>query len=610
MFLKDYDKSKINVQYNNENALHILINTLSNNEDYELVAECIRILLLNGCSPNFPNDKNETPFFKLLKKQPKLNKKNELVEYFLENSTVDLYTYRSDEMLATFKAQNPHRKVPEQTIQNIDPKFMMSLVIQRRQNEFESYFKAFKESCQNNSQNYSEECAKFLEMAAIKCAPSIVELLLAQSNVPIDLSVRANGATWKFPPSFVACMQGHYQIVEMFLKQKSLKFCFEKPVEFPLEKKSTTTLLHEVCLRFGREATTDRNVNFNKCFDLLVKDPRCTPEVINAQDSYGCTPLHYTTRYKNDESTMALLKRSAYICTPNNLGQRALSDISKDLFEKFLDESVVSVNRRNKKTHMYVFGHDEQEINIDYSFLIPPKTFENREIAPLQLISKSKELHHLIEHPVLFSFLFLKWSKLSLLFYLNFFVFSLFMVSLIVYIVLCQSIIPGDRTKSAAYMFFYGLSSVSVIMLIIREVLQCFFSVKHYFRSKMNWFEMVLIVLSVLVLLNLFDEDVQRILRGITILFAATEFLTLAGTLPNLSVSTHMVILKTVILTFLKSITLYSIVLFGFALCFYTIFGHIDPVNGNSTMVSNQEEDKIVATQNSFYNPGKPTRFT
>lgn len=114
-------------------------------------------------------------------------------------------------------------------------------------------------------------------------------------------------------------------------------------------------------------------------------------------DSYGCTPLHYTTRYKNDEATMALLKKSAYICTPNNLGQRALNDISKDTFERFLDESVVTVNRRNKKTHMYVFGHDEQEIAIDYSFLIPPKDFENREIAPLQLITKNKELHHLIK---------------------------------------------------------------------------------------------------------------------------------------------------------------------------------------------------------------------
>lgn len=405
----------------------------------------------------------------------------------------------------------------------------------------------------------------------------------------------------RFPPSFVACMQGHYNIVETFLKQPSLKFFFEKPKEFPLEKNTGTTLLHEVCLRFGREPTSDKNVDFKRCFDLIISDPRCTPSVINMQDSYGCTPLHYTTRYKVEDATMALLKKSAYICTPNNLGQVALNDINKDTFENFLDDSVVSVNRRNKKTHMYVFGHDEQELYIDYSFLMPPAKQEDREILPLQLITKNKDLKHLIKHPVLFSFLYIKWSKLSLLFYINFFMFSLFMMSLIVYIVLCQSIMPEHRSKSILYMFFYGFSIVSVLMLIIREVLQCIFSVKHYFRSKMNWFEMTLIVLSILVLLNLFDEDYQRILRGITILFAATEFLTLAGTLPNLSVSTHMVILKTVILTFLKSIALYSILLFGFALCFYTIFGPVDHFHKNTTIIS-ADEDK---SQNSFYNPGE-----
>lgn len=599
-FLKNFDPSKVNVKYNSENCLHILVDLLTN-ENYESVSVCIKVLLTNGCNPNLPNNKNQTPFYRLLKKQSKLLNPKELVEYFLDTTDIDLYTYRHDEMTKLFKTQNSHRKVPEQKIQNIDPKFMMSLVVQRKELEFESYFKAFEESCSNNQQNFIGECAKFLEMAAIKGAPSIAELLLSQ--VPIDLSVRAEGATWNFPTSFVCVMQGHYKILKMLLAQPSLRFCFVKLAEFPLEKNNETTLLHEVCLRFGRESTSDVNVDFKKCFDLLIKDPRCSPDVINSKDSYGCTPIHYTTRYKMEDATMALLKKSAYICTPNNLGQRALNDINKDTFERFLDDSIVSVNRRNKKTHMYVFGHDEQEIYIDYGFLMPPKSGEDREILPLQLITKNKDLRQLIKHPVLFSFLYIKWSKLSLLFYMNFFMFSLFMLSLITYIVLCQSLLPEDRTKSVAYMFFYGLSTLSVFMLVFREVLQCIFSFKNYFRSKMNWFELVLIFLSCLVLLNLFEEDIQRVLRGITILLAATEFLTLAGTLPNLSVSTHMVILKTVILTFLKSIALYSILLFGFALCFYTIFGHVDGKNVNSTMtLDNKEDDQ---GQNSFNHPGE-----
>lgn len=271
----------INAKYNDKNSLHILIDLLTN-ENYANVSECIKIMLLNGCNPNVPNEKNQTPFFRLLRKQPKLANQKDLVEFFLDNSSIDIFTYRHDEMLQMFKTQNSHRKLPEQKIQNVDPKFMMSLVVQRRENEFESYFKAFKESCSNNAQNYKDECGKFLEMAAIKGAPNIVELILEHET--IDLSVRANGATWKFPPSFVAVMQGHYKIVEMFLKQPSLKFSFEKPKEFPLECNNFTTLLHETCLRFGREKTNDPNVDFQKCFDLLIKNPRCTHfDVINAK---------------------------------------------------------------------------------------------------------------------------------------------------------------------------------------------------------------------------------------------------------------------------------------------------------------------------------------
>jgi hypothetical protein len=152
---------------------------------------------------------------------------------------------------------------------------------------------------------------------------------------------------------------------------------------------------------------------------------------------------------------------------------------------------------------------------------------------------------------------------------------------------------------------------VFVILLTLREIMQCLFSIRHYFKSRMNWFEMVLILLSFLVLFGDFDEEFQRFLRGMTILFAATEFLLLAGTLPNLSISTHMVILRTVILTFLKSIALYSILLFGFALCFYTLFGY-DPSlpkghGSNSTTVAppvneNGEEEEKHA--NFFYHPG------
>uniref|UniRef100_A0A1B0GJQ5 Ion transport domain-containing protein n=1 Tax=Lutzomyia longipalpis TaxID=7200 RepID=A0A1B0GJQ5_LUTLO len=67
----------------------------------------------------------------------------------------------------------------------------------------------------------------------------------------------------------------------------------------------------------------------------------------------------------------------------------------------------------------------------------------------------------------------------------------------------------------------------------------------------------------------------------------------LISSLPHLSISTHMVMLRTVSITFMRSLMLYSILLIAFALCFYTLLGGTDNPNA-------QVEDGF----NKFIDPG------
>jgi hypothetical protein len=93
-------------------------------------------------------------------------------------------------------------------------------------------------------------------------------------------------------------------------------------------------------------------------------------------------------------------------------------------------------------------------------------------------------------------------------------------------------------------------------------------------RSLINWFEVALILLAWVVLSDDIEiYEYQRVLRAVLILFAAFEFLNIIGNLPILSVSTHMVMLKRVTITFFKSIALYSILILSFALVFYSLYG-------------------------------------
>lgn len=264
--------------------------------------------------------------------------------------------------------------------------------------------------------------------------------------------------------------------------------------------------------------------------------------------------------------------------------------MSHEALETYLNECISTKPRR--------YGDEQQQIIIDYNFLVDPKKNEEFgvEIGPLKDITCHQELRPLIAHPVLASFLFLKWSKLSVLFHLNLLSFSVFMVSLIYFIILSQTLSPEEKAESGKFALFKGLSFISVIVLSLRELFQFVLSPRNYLKNFINYFEILLIILG---FINIFCNDSDsnkveiRILRAVTILFAAYEFLQLIGTLPYFHISQHMVILKKVALTFFKSLLLYSILIVAFALSFFTLFGgKKQEKNENDSKGSNDAEDE------------------
>lgn len=562
IFLKNYDPSRVNLKFGGQNCLHLLISGMTN-ANLDDVSACIKLLLNHGVNPNMPNNALKTPFYLLLKKQSDMPKIKSLVDYFLEHAEIDFHTYKSTEIIKMMGAQNPNYEIatPRRTI-NFD--FMMILLDNRKELDFEIYFKAFKESV--GAEQFSDHCLRFLEIAVANGMKDTVEYLLEKH---VDVNVRSTEAKYLKPPAFLACANGYFKILELLLKKPELKFDYQKD-------KQKYTLLHEICQNFAVKAKENKNVDFQLCFDLVLKDSRCDP---NAEDDLGCSALHYTVRYKNDASTIALLKKGAYINEESNFGKTPIDEISRSTLEKFLDECISANTSRDKNR--------QPDIQIDYNFLIAPiRNRENdsadkdgfcKEISSLKRISDNEELRSIVNHPVLSSFLFLKWSKLSFLFYTNLAFFSIFMIAFIAFIVLCQSMSEGERHDSFVYKAFEKLSYVSIWMLMIRELFQCILSYKHYFCNIINWFEIGLIVLAWVVItpqsISLFEPENQKILRAVLILAAAFEFLQIVGTLPFLSVSTHMVILKRVSITFFKSIALYSILLLAFGLSFFMLFG-------------------------------------
>lgn len=572
------------------------------NLNQDNIAECIKILIESGCSINMPNEKSRTPLYMLFR-APETRQKKELLEYVFKNCEMDLYTYKSKEMLDLFRKNFPNKEPPAALSNAVDFDFMRNLLLQRNEDKFMANFKSFKEietnkhksqeNDQNNSNKFGEDCVRFLYTAVAENLENVVEFLVDEG---IDVNRKLEDINNRNGIALVACSHGNYRILEALLRAEP------KPA-FVNEKGKN--LLHIATEHFGMDPSKNQSFSYEKCFYLALE---CCD--VNQQDHLGYTPLHYAARYRNDKAVVELLKRGCYIGTKSILhDETAVDNMSYEALETYLNDCISTNVRRH--------GDEEQEIKISYKFLMAPKKKGEEfgpEIAPLYNIAQNSELRPLIRHPVLSSFLFLKWSKLAFLFHVNLLMFIVFMASLIYYIVLCQSLTPDQQKGSVIFGLTKILSIIGILILAIRELFQFILSPFHYVRTAVNYFEVVLILLGAfLIYQHSYEDDANavhlRILRAVTILFAAYEFLQLVGSLPYLSISTHMVILKKVALTFFKSLLLYSILLLAFALSFYSLFGGKEDADGhksadNSTTTDEKNGKDEPDVFNSFGYPG------
>ncbi|TRY61746.1 hypothetical protein TCAL_09528 [Tigriopus californicus] len=180
--------------------------------------------------------------------------------------------------------------------------------------------------------------------------------------------------------------------------------------------------------------------SYEKCFNILMEDggPNFNAEItriINHKDSLQNTPLHYGAQLWNQNVVRQLLERGANVGIRNIWEETPIALIMPETMESFLDD--YCLRSKNEVTH------DDFSIEFNYSFLAPPvddprfdendlegqKMVENAalpETESLWYMSQSKHHRHLLNHPVVTSFLWLKWQRIrgyfnrNLRFYLMF----------------------------------------------------------------------------------------------------------------------------------------------------------------------------------------------
>lgn len=595
----------INAMYEDNTPIHFLASKL-NNDNFTNIFKCIQILINKHANVNIPNRRSQTPILTIARNQTiDIDKKLEICQYLLQNCDVDLDTFRNGEARTVLLKQFPDIELPDKSeaIATID--FIKLHTILENENElkFLSAFEQYIKQCEKSNVDYVDifkekyENETLLVSACRLGKVRIVDKLIrAGADVNNYRTVENNKS--ELPqiksPITIACIYGNWQVVEILLKCPDIHLT-DAPLLVDTVKNSM-------------DPDTNGLRNFQKCFDILVHHKKIN---VNQKDLYGNSALHSAVKYKNDAAITNLLRNGAYIGVKNKFHEYAIADIDPDLLEKHFDHCVTANNRRP--------GDADYEIIFEYDNLVPVRKSKDNNIAvvkesademvPIALMAKSKELKHLVKHPLIASFLFLKWYRLAKLFYLNFVLYSAYCLAMILYLMFCYGV--HEPTKLDSFSIILRIIIVcGSVYILLRELAQIVMSPKVYVRNCENYLELLLIAMTIVVLFGNSIIDInnttKRTIAAFTILIAISEFFLLTGSLPILSFSTHLVMLKTVTKSFMKSLLLYSIILIAFALCFYTLLSS-DETSVNTAPSNTLHSSASSATTSESNNKAKRT---
>ncbi|XP_055634566.1 transient receptor potential cation channel protein painless-like [Toxorhynchites rutilus septentrionalis] len=573
----------IDVLYQGQTPLHILFESI-NEENWNNVFNCITLIIEKGADINIPNDENRTSIGVFVKNSKHWQKKSQfwrrdILLYCLEHTVVDVDSFRKGELRNKLTEYFPDIQIPVYTM-DTNLNVLLSLLKSRNDAKFDFSLKQYREKIRDDAA-WNNDLKILLEAAVHSGKLSLVKKLTkdddvfgSDSNLPNLLSL--------------CCHYGYHDILSFLLSKTG-------------NTKSDIQLINSISLLslVIKEINVLKDISkcpFFKCLKILLDDGRI---YIDKTDEKGCSALHYAVKYKVDSAVDILLENSAYIGTSNMFKELPICEMNSDVLEQYLDSCITTNEKRP--------GDDDYEIKIDFSCLVPPiykKNFSadtinntntmsiNDEMLPIVYMANSTDLKHLLKHPVISSFVLIKWLRLSIYFYVNLVICTIFFLSFTGYVVGCYG---QENVARWLKELLRMISLLGTTYMALREIGQMILHVKMYFFSIENWMEITLIIASYTVLLKEFQNEFRQMITAVVILLSAIEFTLLVGTLPVLSISTHMVMLKTVSKNFLKSLVLYSIILISFAFCFYTLFNVNNVIikdKTTSTPKENKEEEE------------------
>ncbi|XP_024874039.1 uncharacterized protein LOC112456003 isoform X4 [Temnothorax curvispinosus] len=233
---------------------------------------------------------------------------------------------------------------------------------------------------------------------------------------------------------------------------------------------------------------------------ILGKGFRETMDV-RSVDGLGNTPLHYALERNWYEAATLLLKQGSYLGQVNKFNNIVIANIPEFILSSYFNDCI---QLRKEWT-------DGCTIEFDYRCLMPYENFGEQqkisratcEMGVILYIANNDALKHLLRHPLISSFLYIKWYMIRHVFYANFVFYTMFYFFVNAYI-LSMTYDTSSRNrqqiaKDSSNTLQNNLSFLAMGMLLLftyREILQFCPHPEHYLADLKNWSQVLLILLT------------------------------------------------------------------------------------------------------------------
>lgn len=613
LLLED-DRIDVNIKSKGNTALLLAIKKIEDLEDdrereLDIYEDMVELLLKAGCNANSPDLKGITPVYSAAKQG--LERVITLIlDYSKDPIDLDSYKDRRGKTARDFlKEAFPHLldkfNSSSEIVETIDNDKLFSFLSRHEEDNFiRDFSKLVKKNEHRQALAANNGMNTMLQLATEKGLDKVVGTLLLSGADP---NATCSGNTYR--PIAIACQYGFYKILKRFTENDNTLFD-------PVNDESLIQLI----IKGMRSYSGNSKADYKSCLELLLSHPKNNIDV-NYRDIKYNTALHYAARNGDNDTVLELLRKGACIGIRNLFDEPPLADINAKTLETYLNECVTTNGERP--------SDDDYEIHMKYSFLVYPNNnsleteltkvplMDNSNnnvkeydaiLAPetdaLLYMTRNEELRPLLKHPVITSFLYLKWQRISCLFYANITFYSLLWLCLILYIILGYGVEHKQPNSIEALNVITHIGAIiGLILLVIRELFQLLVAPIRYLQSIENWMEIALIIVTTwIVCYDSAPESTKQQLSAVAILLSSAELVLLIGQFPTLS--TNIVMLRTVSWNFFKFLLWYCILIIAFALSFYTLFRQEidDDKKAPNPNCTGKEEDE---EEDFFVDPGR-----